>query len=813
MRFARKARGLRDRGSSPGSIINLNLRYFWYPGFLTLVFFAPLARGLFFPGDLLPYQVVGAVVLLLAGADALLRGDKVFSGLFYLGFLWLGLSYGVSSFGAVAKSQAIQGFLRYMMYFGILWLSWYMSRTREGRQALLLTIFLSALTVACIGILAATGVFPFPGASAGARIMSTLQYPNALAAYMMFSSFIGLTLWLLERRPVLRLLYASGVFLQTLVFLSSFSRGGWVIYPFALVVLGLGLPRKYKGRFAFSACGSLTAVLLLVRQFITTLETKSLASAQRYVLFGVVISLAIEGAYLVYESLRERTFISEAARKVVGWISGIYAFFTFTIYTGMLLAQYDTGLRGILPGSFIRRLATISLDDPSLLTRAFATKDALDIFLDRPFFGGGAGAWNALYHQYQRVLYWTTEVHNHFAQVLVETGLLGFLAYAFIWSVLVWYVVRSILWRSSEKPEETGEGDGPQSSTREKTRLWGLGIAALALGAHSLMDFELSLPGVFYHLCAILGIIEAQTFKNSSTLSQGVAREKEESLRSIGRMRSVSILVIFAVALVVGVPSYLLQRAGWYGSLGAQALVQHDFLRALLLYQRARELDPYEASYLMDMAQAYTALSLLERRPELKEKALACIDDARRLNPSDISHRLKEVEILTSLGEVDRAREASFRLTQLVPLDVRSYEIFARTSVIAYIRALKEGTFEGRDESNIGHLGEKYLQSIVEIPGILEGLKLKVQGAYGEKWSPDKLNPSPGLCLYIGQAYFLKGDAEEAKRFLEKAKNDKTYGREASDWLLALRVHESGIEPEGLSEEVKRILSYCRVAQ
>ena len=46
-------------------------------------------------------------------------------------------------------------------------------------------------------------------------------------------------------------------------------------------------------------------------------------------------------------------------------------------------------------------------------------------------------AWDALYHRYQVTLYWFTEVHNHFAQVLVETGYPGFIAFTAFWILVL----------------------------------------------------------------------------------------------------------------------------------------------------------------------------------------------------------------------------------------------------------------------------------------------------------------------------------------------------------------------------------------
>lgn len=785
---------LLERDWSKRVIFNLKLRYLFYPGFLLFLYFAPLLRGLFFPADLLPYQVFGGVLLAIAAVDAALRGKNAFGGFLHWAFLWLSVAYGISAVNGVVKSQAILGFIRYSMYFGVFWLSWYVSDGRESRKGLLLTLFLSATTVALVGLGCAVGILEFPGAVSGSRIMSTLQYPNALAAYMMFSSIIGLTLWTLEHSEGLRLIYAVGIFFQSIVFFSSYSRGGWVIYPIAALFMVLGIAKKYRARLVYSICAVLTSVLLVVRPFIVQLESKSQQGALRYVVIGLAVSVIFELAYYVYSRMADK-ILAPSVRKAFAWISWMYVAFVLFVYVFMLVSQI-----GLFPQSMAKRFASIRLEDPSLLTRGFATKDAYEIFLDYPLFGGGAGAWNALYHGYQRVLYWTTEVHNHFAQVLVETGLFGFAAYVAVWLTLGVSVVtfwkKKFLEQKAGKRRQTlllGRISGPRNEGQRKwTRIWGLFVACLALGIHSSMDFELSMPAVAYSLWAVFGVLYRQTHKHGSTSPQ-----KDEAER---KRKFAGSVIVLATALLVAISSYVFERAAVYGSLGATALAQHDFLRAIELYRKARSLDPYTASYAMDTAQAYSALSLLERRSDLKDKALAAIEEARELDPNNITHRIREIELLRSLGEPQRALEVSLELTNLVPLDLRVYEELAKNTVIYYMYQL------GQSES-CGD--QKYLDEVISIPDRLEDLKAQITGKYRERWDPDKhLYCSPSLTLYIGQAYYLKGDLDNAVSYLRKAANSRQVKREADIWLTAALIKKGEKAHSVADADVDKVLSY-----
>ena len=120
------------------------------------------------------------------------------------------------------------------------------------------------------------------------------------------------------------------------------------------------------------------------------------------------------------------------------------------------------------------------------------TKDCLRMFLHRPVLGWGLGAFPTVYPSY-RSFYtnlFVNEAHNDYAQLLVETGLLGF-------GLMVWFLIR--LYRR-----------GLPTSRRWEFKWDGaLSLAAL-LGCtgilfHSFVDFNLQIPAnaaMFYVLCA-----------------------------------------------------------------------------------------------------------------------------------------------------------------------------------------------------------------------------------------------------------------------------------------------------------------------
>jgi O-antigen ligase len=139
-------------------------------------------------------------------------------------------------------------------------------------------------------------------------------------------------------------------------------------------------------------------------------------------------------------------------------------------------------------------------------------KDCLKIFLHRPLLGWGLGTFPTIYPSF-RSFYtnlFVNEAHNDYAQLLVETGLVGF-------SLMLWFVF--LLYRRGFPTSRRWEfkWDGAVSLAAL------LGCTALIL--HSLVDFNLHVPAnaaVFYTLCGL-----AVTRPASQASKRGTSRISE----------------------------------------------------------------------------------------------------------------------------------------------------------------------------------------------------------------------------------------------------------------------------------------------
>jgi O-antigen ligase len=157
-------------------------------------------------------------------------------------------------------------------------------------------------------------------------------------------------------------------------------------------------------------------------------------------------------------------------------------------------------------GQVLGRLGDLGPD-----IRLNITKDCLRMFSHRPVWGWGLGTFPTVYPSY-RSFYtnlFVNEAHNDYAQLLVETGLLGF-------GLMLWFLVR--LYRY-----------GLPTSRRWEFKWDGVVSLAALLGCtgillHSFVDFNLQIPAnaaLFYVLCGLAASPLANLSKSGRSRSSG----------------------------------------------------------------------------------------------------------------------------------------------------------------------------------------------------------------------------------------------------------------------------------------------------
>jgi len=768
--------GSSSAGGKQPPLLHINLRPLVWAGVGALLVVPPYLRGLFFAPDLLTTQVFLAAVFLLWLADRLLRRQGPVSlDLLDWAVLAFAGAYLLSLVAPVSRPNAVSAFFKALSYALLYFMVSRLAVGPKGLTRVLALHFWAAVGVALVGLAAAAGYVYYPGAFDGRVIMSTLQYKNALAAYLATAALGGLALQARRWRPAPMVLYGLGQFALVVALLGSQSRGGWIMYGLAALAYCLLLPRVRVYRTLFGLFVSVGAAVLATRSFLPAAMAGEAPAALRALAFGAAAVAGVHaGVYFGDRLLRRHA--RERVRRAVAFGGVVYAALVAVLYLA-LAGQGAPSLAGaLLPSPVLARAQAIAGYDPSFQMRLMYDRDALRVLADYPLVGAGGGAWNALYHRYQDTLYFSTEVHNHFLQVAVEAGLLGLAAFG-----LAWYGFGRQLWRLRRRLD-------PEEDEEAWALTWAAGVGALALGAHSFFDFNLSLPALAYVLWSLWGAVRAQEGYRAARKARrtGPARER------LGRVFSHPVaqpLVAAALAVLLLYPSWCFYRAGRVGAEAARAMEAKELVRARDLYQEARQLDPYTASYAADLAQVLTALGLAENREEDLARARDLAREAARAEPYNPQVRAALSLVYLLQGYVDEAVAEAEAVVRANPWDVGAWEQLGR----AYVGGAQYYSRFGYEQD-----AQRLLEMALKLPERVEEQAARRRPEI--PWQGPALRVTPALRLVYGQAAYLLGRPGEAAAALEVAYKDKSLAREAAPWLAA------ALTRDGREEEAREVL-------
>lgn len=431
-------------------------------------------------------------------------------------------------------------------------------------------------------------------------------------------------------------------------------------------------------------------------------------------------------------------------------------------------------LARLLPQGLADRVLAINPQAQSFRDRIFFTKDALKIVRDHPLFGVGGGGWASIYFKYQSFGYSTTQVHNHFAQTWVETGTVGFVSLLGLWMAFgyTW-------WRAYQS-----------SGAGERTFLAGLGAAIVALGAHSSVDFNLSLGAVSFYFWALVGATRGLGAVREGLAASGqagtvprTAAPRSGSQRwvapiSLGLSGGVMIL---AASLLVGFTA---------GERGARSLTRGNIKEAETALRRAVSYDPWTASYHLDLGQELEFRSKRESRNDLlaeadqhMKKGLALDRFNPQYNAAYGAYCLRNGRIEEGLAYLERALEYQ-------PFQVRNYENLSN----AYVQVARYLLQRGEVQKAVG-----YATSAIGLSGRLASHRAsRPAGAPPEAIPPAN---TPQLALWLGQAFALRRQFDQATAQLQIATQNEGTRAEALLWLGLVA------ENQGHSADKERLLA------
>jgi len=249
-----------------------------------------------------------------------------------------------------------------------------------------------------------------------------------------------------------------------------------------------------------------------------------------------------------------------------------------------------------------QRSGLIGLGTESVSARRDYWRGAMAIARDHPWLGTGPGTFGSIYPKYKTAASEEAQlVHNSFLQMWSDSGVAGFLTFALLWLVAL--------------------RDAFQLARQRSHDAAAIAVCAALAGwvVHSLMDFDLYVPGVAMPAFLLLGVL--QGLKELPQLQPVVPQEKSRFAvgtvcvvvvaamlwmegRSLaasfahGRSRDLS--VVFPAAAMANARRSLElapRNPHYQAAAGDLAVVLNQFGEAIQFYQAAIDCDPYRASY------------------------------------------------------------------------------------------------------------------------------------------------------------------------------------------------------------------------
>lgn len=715
-----------------------------------LLFYPPYFRGLFFATEMLTTHLATSAVFLLWCISSFRKKDVTLR----IGLLdWLVLGYAVmyclSIIGAVDTRQAMAGALKAINYGLIYFLVAQITFDMKSFRNWLVVLYASSVGVALIGIGCATGYVNYPAGFDGQNITSTLQYTNATSAYMAIMSIVGITLALISKNVWWQLLYSFTTSLLVLVSVNAASKGAWVIFILALVLFLVGMPARYRTKSVYFFIVTMAAGLASSHFFMLNIQNEAPVSA--LLSLGLGIALVIV-AGLTWQGLVRFHDAQGTSKTAILSITGV-------VLT-LAAAWISIGHKAVTAfGNITTEMAQLTdLQGSSFVSRWAMYIDAARVIKDNPLLGTGAGGWNLLYHQYQDFLYWTTEVHNHLLQVGVETGILGMLIWLGLFAALAYYIYRI---------RKSGIDD------QGKVLVWGVGTAVFALGAHSLIDFDLSIPSLQILFFAFLGLISSSFVPHAKVVTRPSSK----------RILFAGIAVSAIIALISG--SILTSISSAKQS---QAMMQTgDVNAAITLLQKACSFDPLNGELHVSQAQLYSQLYVNQyggktSRDKWYKMAIEYARMAESKSPMNSRIPSQLIGVYTSLGDYGEAVRLAEITTTLNPWDINLHNKLASIYTISAIWHLQAGDLPNAN---------KFIELALTTPERIEQQAAKARADVGFQ-----LAPNSTTAYILAQAHYYQGDYPTALQEFESLLGQTFAAEDEFKTMYAAALYKNGRQAE-----------------
>lgn len=663
-----------------------------------LVFYPPYFKGLFMNPPLYITHVLTALILIMVAINTKKEnGFLVLQTPMDWAALTFAFAYLLSLIGAVHPGEAFFGFIRILNYLAIYWIVSRVVRTWSQMETMLRVLLASGAGVAAIGILASLGYSSYPHAFNGTAIVSTLQYSNTTAAFLAAIVIVAISLWIKEKHYYLQLIYITVGSYMNLIILISSSKGAWLALILGIVILFLAVGRGYRVKAAYGLLIMFFSAAAAFLKFYPAIISEG-TNASKWLLICLLLSvIGVISWNLAVYLIRSKSY---------KFLAAIIAAAIVLCAIPILVVPHQKFDYNNLS---IEALELFDLKHSSYYSRVSFNNWAMQIIRDYPVNGTGAGGWAALYRQYQNYNASTKEVHNHYLNIWIEAGTIGFLAWMFLLAAAFWSLYRM----------------RNRIDNQERLLTAGTAGAAIVLLSHALIDFDLSIPSMAIFLWTLFGLINS-----------GYRRTLASNPASVISNPLINCSLWVMVTLCLLVSGLLTYSAYWYAVQGTKqiylssansAAQQTQLQLARHELQKAIRMNPLNGEYQAVWATANALCFSSTEDPSSAEAgqyysaARRGIDKGEKLLPyhEEIRYRLLESAILLGNGDLMLKQAEGWLAAN--PNNVDAYTILANMMWEAFQYYLTAGNEE---------LAQSYAEQLVGIEKRLNHQVHKIDPAY-----------------------------------------------------------------------------------
>lgn len=657
---------------------------------LFLVIF-PYEKGLFngyelsFEGPIYGALIFGYILMAVTAAYVY-RSSQLnsFRGILSIAVMLLPFIYWLSSFQAVsgyyAKFMTLVFFLLAALFISGL----YFAETKLSRKTIEYAIMLSSYLVVLFGLLNLFGQMYYRDAlwlaHDGYRLSSVFQYSNTYAGFLAALFLVSLYYAVHCIRPSARLIHAAMLVPIWISFMFTYSRGAIVVIPVMVLIL---LPflrlTKQIAYIVFMVLSVLVSMAILgklttntdtIAKLVQPTESKVQSPISLFsslplqswglLLLGIVITT---GIIMLYHA-KASAFLEDKLAKLSSYKWSFAAVPVITIViiaiaAGSLLGS--SAIRGLLPDKIAARFENINLQQHSVLERMTFYKDGLHVAEDYPLLGGGGGAWQAMYEQYQNNPYWSRQAHSFFVQVLVESGWTGLIALIGLLTFVYLLYIRSFI----RYPELRGSH-------------FIFFILSLTLLLHSAIDFDMSYIYISALVFISLGCMLAPY--SSKLIIERLKGKTEQSWQKVAYPAVIGLLSLFLLFVAIRENSAV-QKYDKVYELAVQQQTPLDQLLPML--NDAIDVSPKHATFSLTKAdwleQAYKQTTVAS----LLDDALSAVKQGRESDPYNRGLLMSQYRLLQEKGLFEESLAIIDEGVGKFPWDINLYE----AAVTSYAKA------------------------------------------------------------------------------------------------------------------------------